>query len=140
MDILRLVKKHSVLILPIGIASAAILLFLPTLFAGKAVRSQMQASVDMGGQIESLARTTPPANQHKVEQVYQQAHADDANAISWLLAATSERELLVYEIFPEPNETSSIIFVNFGKAYRKAIENMIGELRARDCPSEVEIA
>ena len=55
-DIVRLIKKHSALLLPIGIALAAVLLFVPTLLAGKSVRSQMQESVDIGGQIRFACR------------------------------------------------------------------------------------
>lgn len=139
-DVVRLIKKHSALLLPIGIALAAILLFIPAMLAGKSVRSQMQESVDIGGQIDSLARNTVPATQYRVEQAYQQAHANDANAITKLIQQTSQRELLVYGMFPEPNETSSVIFTDFGKTYRKAIEDMAAGLRGRDCPSEAEIA
>jgi hypothetical protein len=139
-DIVRLVKKHSALLLPIGIALAAVLLFVPAMLAGKSVRYQMQESVDIGAQIDSLTGSTVPATQYRVEQAYQQAHAQDANAITKLTEQTSQRELLVYGMFPEPNETSSVIFTNFGKTYRKAINDMIVGLRGRDCPSEAEIA
>lgn len=140
MDVIRLIKKNSALLLPIGITLAAVLMFVPTLIAGKAVRSQMQESLNMGSQIETLERSTPPATQYQVEHAYQQKHADDANAVTKLVEHASARELLVYGMFPEPNETSSVIFVNFGKTYRKAIEDMVTALRARDCPSEIEIA
>jgi hypothetical protein len=33
-----------------------------------------------------------------------------------------------------------VIFTNFGKTYRKAVEDMVTGLRGRDCPSESEIA
>jgi hypothetical protein len=139
-DIVRLIKKHSALLLPIGIALTAVLLFVPALLAGKSVRSQMQESVSIGEQIDSLAGSTVSANQYRVEQTYQQAHASDANAITKLIQQASQRELLVYGMFPEPNETSSIIFTNFGKTYRKAIEDTMAGMRGRDCPSEAEIA
>jgi hypothetical protein len=140
MDLVRLVKKHSALLLPIGLAFAAVLLFVPTILAGRAVKSQMQESVSLGSKVESLARTTPPATQYKEEQAYQQKHAEDANGITALTRQTSERQLLAYGMFPEPNETSSAIFMNFGKVYRKAIEDMVSGMRARDCPGEAEIA
>jgi hypothetical protein len=140
MDLLRLAKKHSALLLPVGITLGAILLFVPTLLAGRAVRSQMEQSISLGGQIDSLSRNAPPANQYKEEEAYQAKHASDANAITALAQQTSERELLVYGMFPEPNETSSAIFTNFGKRYRKAIEDMVLGLHARDCPTEAEIA
>ena len=139
MDLVRLAKKHSSLLLPIGIALVAILLFVPALLAGRALRSQMQESVSMGNQIGSLVRNTVPTTQYKAEQAYQREHADDANAVIALAQQTSERELLVYGMFPEPNETSSAIFLNFGKVYRKAIEDFVGSLRAQDCPTDAEI-
>jgi hypothetical protein len=140
MDVIRLVKKHSSLLLPIGITLAAILLFVPTQIAGRAVKSQMEESLNTASQIESLVRSTVPATQYLVERAYQQKHADDANGVTRLAEQASQRELLVYGIFPEPNETSSAVFINFGKAYRKAIAGLAADMRARDCPSEAEIA
>jgi hypothetical protein len=140
MDIIRLIKKNSALLLPIGIAIIAALLFIPTILAGRSLQSQMQESIAIAGKIASLGRNTVPANQYRVEQSFQQEHAIDANAIVLLAEQTSRRELLLYEMFPEPTETSSAIFTNFGKKYRKAIEKIISEMRAQDCPTDAEIA
>jgi hypothetical protein len=140
MDLVRLIKKNSALLLPAGITLAAVLLFVPVLLAGRAVQSQMGESVSLGRQVNSLIARTVPTNQYVGERAYQQEHARDANMIDEMARQTSERELLAYGMFPEPNETSTIIFTNFGKAYRKAIEEMVLSLKARDCPSEAEIA
>jgi hypothetical protein len=142
MDIVRLAKKHLAIILPAGITLVAIGLFVPTLMAGRGVKAQMEESIAMGGQIDSLASSAPSANEYKAAKEYEQAHAGDACSVTSLAQQTSQRDLLVYGIFPEPNatETSSLIFTNFGKAYRKAIEDMVAGLRARDCPTETEIA
>lgn len=140
MDIIRMVKKNSALLLPIGIAIVAGLLFIPTILAGNSLKSQMQESLNIASKITSLSRNTVPADQYKIERFFQQEHAADANAISMLAQQTSQRELLVYGLFPEPTETSSVVFMDFGKVYRKAIENIIADMHAQDCPTDAEIS
>jgi hypothetical protein len=47
--------------------------------------------------------------------------------------------LLSYKIFPEPKETSTLIFKEFGQRYQDAIEKRLASANAHDCPTTVEI-
>jgi hypothetical protein len=79
-------------------------------------------------------------DQWKVEEEYQKAFAGDANQISLLMKHSSERPLLSYKIFPEPKETSTLIFKQFGQRYREEIDSWLSKLNAHDCPTALEIA
>jgi hypothetical protein len=56
-----------------------------------------------------------------------------------MAAGTCKRELLSYRIFPEPIDTSSLLFKEYGETYRKSLEDLLVRINARECPSEAEL-
>ncbi|MHC4518589.1 MAG: hypothetical protein ACYTAS_08380, partial [Planctomycetota bacterium] len=70
---------------------------------------------------------------------YINAYTQDANAIEALVAQTVMRELLSYDIFPDTNETSLVLYESFGQRYRAGIEAMLDGVRAGVCPTDDEI-
>ena len=80
-----------------------------------------------------------PVKQWEKERDYQQVYIEDANQIALLARRSSERELLSYKVFPEPNEKSPLIFKEFGKQFQSKIEQMLDGINALDCPAETEL-
>jgi len=136
-----ILKNYSSLLVPIVIAIVGILLFLPAQLLSRSLKKQVEDnSVSMGKKIKSLSSEAVVREQWKVEQEYQKAFSEEANQISLLIKHSSERPLLSYKIFPEPKETSTLIFKQFGQQYREGIEMHLAKLNAHDCPTEAEIA
>jgi hypothetical protein len=136
----NVLKNYSSLLVPIVIAMVGILLFLPAQLLSRGLRKQIQdGSVTIGKKIKSLSSGAVVSDQWKAEQKYQDAFSDDANQISLLMKHSSERPLLSYKIFPEPKETSTLVFKQFGQRYREGLETWLSKLNAHDCPTEAEI-
>jgi hypothetical protein len=139
MDIMKLIKKNSAMLLPAGITVAAVLVFVPTWLLDSSITNAMQESVSLGDKIKALNSKAVSGKQWEEEQKYQNQHEADSNLVEQAALATSQRELLAYNIFPDNNETSSAIYTAFGKAYRQAIDDLVLSIKGRDCPSEDEI-
>jgi hypothetical protein len=77
--------------------------------------------------------------QWKVERDYQDALAKDANEMAKLARQSSQRELLSYVIFPNPNETSPLIFEDFGRQYCSQLKKLIADLGGRERPTDIEL-
>ncbi len=137
----NVLKNYSSLLVPVVIAIVGILLFLPAQLLSRSLKKQIgDGSVTIGKKIKSLSSAAVVRDQWKVEQEYQKAFSEDANQISLLMKHSSERPLLSYKIFPEPKETSTLIFKQFGQQYREEIDSRLAKLGAHDCPTESEIA
>jgi hypothetical protein len=96
-------------------------------------------SIDLGKQINNLRSQDISNQQWKLEKQYQDALQADANSMLKLARQTTQRQLLSYKIFPEPKDTSTFIFEQFGQQYRKGIEDMMKDYGARQSPTPVEI-
>jgi hypothetical protein len=137
---LGIFRNYSPLLVPVVIAVVAGLVLIPAqLISGKLRKQMASESVSMGGRVRSLGKTAPARDQWKVEQAYQQAYEEDANQMALLAKQSSQRQLLSYKIFPEPKDTSTLIFGEFGQRFRSGIEQLLGRINARDCPTEVEL-
>jgi hypothetical protein len=137
----NVLRNYSSLLVPVVIAIVGILLFLPAELLSRNLKKQIEEeSVATGKKIKSLSSGAVVRDQWKVEQEYQKAFSEDANQISLLLKHSSERPLLSYKIFPEPKETSTLIFKQFGQRYREGIDSCLAKLNAHDCPTALEIA
>ncbi len=140
MQKLSFLGAYLSLLVPAGIGLVAVFIFLFSgVLGGKLIGQIEDESVSAGKRVKSGLKGTVPRNQWKVEQGYQQVYEADANHISLLGIQSTQRELLSYKLFPEPKETSTLIFDGFGKQFRKKIEAMISGINAADCPSESEL-
>ena len=97
-------------------------------------------SVPMGNLIKGMLKTSPAVGQVEVEKRYQEAYQQDVNLIKQLTVQTTERELLSYDIFPKPKDTSTLLFTRFGSRYCQAIDSLLARVNARDCPSAEELS
>ena len=140
---LSVFRNNLSLSVPVIIAVVSVLLFIPTqLMSSKLQKQVEQVSINNGAKkIDSYKKNAVSREQYEKEAELQKAHIADANEIEKLARQTTERELLSYVIFPEPdpNGFSGLIFQEFGQRFRKGIDAMILSAKGRDCPTDTEI-
>ena len=137
---LSFLGNYSSLILPVIIILVGVLLFIPTrLMSSKLKKRIADESISIGKRVQSLSESTVSRNQWEVEQEYQQAYERDANQVALLAKQSSQRQLLSYKIFPEPKDTSTLIFKEFGRQFRDAVDGLIARVNALDCPTDAEL-
>ncbi len=133
-------RAYSVLIWPAIIVLACGAVLTATVLLGRGLKQKVSnESVPIGNKVLSQLKSSPAAKQAEVEKRYQEAYQQDANFIQQLSVQGSERELLSYDIFPQPKDTSTLLFTRFGENYRHGIEAMIKKVNGHDCPSADEI-
>ncbi len=133
-------KNYSSLLVPAVIFLVGVLLFIPTRLMSSMLRGRIEKeSLSTARQVKSLSKNIVARDQWQIEQEYQQAYQKDANQAALLVKQSTQRELLSYKIFPEPKDTSTLIFKEFGQRYRGAIDALITRINARDCPTESEL-
>ena len=134
-------RTYYSLVIPLVIAlvAVAIIVLTPVLFGGKLRKKIDQQSLAKARSAESLARNIVPKDQWKEAAEYQQAHAEDVNQINIVALQTTKRNLLSYKVFPEPAESSVLLFEDFGRAFRTGIESKLSAIGAKDRPSQAEI-
>ncbi|MFA5292960.1 MAG: hypothetical protein WC496_08005 [Phycisphaerae bacterium] len=138
-DIVKIAKKNIAIIIPSAIAAAAALLFVPTIMMQGKISSRLEESTRLGSEVDSALRTVVSGKQYEVAREYEDMHQADANEIEKLAQQTSQRELLSYKIFPEPNEKSMQIFNEFKKSCNNAFAKLVNDINALDAPTDTEI-
>jgi len=134
-------KNNLSLLVPILIAMAALLLFIPTRILGSRLRKTMeQQSAQTGRTIASLSNQLEEAARAKRMEPYINAYAHDANQIENLVKQTTLRELLSYRLFPDTNERTTLLYEEFGRRYRSGVDAMLQGVKAGAPPTEAEIA
>ena len=136
---MRFIRKYSMFLMPMGIVLVAVVLFVPTLLTGRSISKDMETSKAQGSKITSMRNNTPPRAQAEVEKLYQSAHKKDADEVVQLARQSTQRELINYDIFPKPKDTSQQVFVQFGAQYRAVIEELIKSAGALDAPGDIDI-
>jgi hypothetical protein len=96
-------------------------------------------SVPMGNQVREMSKKLPAAGQAEVERRYQDAYRQDANLIKSLSVESTQRELLSYDIFPQPKDTSTLLFTRFGAKFRQGVDGLIAKVHGGDCPNAGEL-
>ena len=139
MNIVKIIKKNISIIIPVAITVVAILLFVPTVILRGRVNAKLEESAKLGKEVDSVLRTAVSGKQSEVFKTFENMHEADTNEIEKLAQQTSQRELLNYKIFPEPNETSIQIFNEFKRAYTTAFAKLTVEMNALDAPTDIEI-
>jgi hypothetical protein len=137
---LSFLKNNLALLVPVIIAFLAVLLFIPTrLLSARLKNTITQQSVRTASEIERLIRDVNEASQAQVMAAYIEAYAQDPCDMETLIRQTTMRSLLSYQIFPEPNETSPLLFDWFRRAYLAGTEDVVRRLGAVTPPTEGEI-
>lgn len=133
------VKKYAALLPPIGLLILAILLLLPTMWLGGKVKGEMETSVKQAQTIRSLKSDVPSKDAPAQFKQYMDRLEDEVKRVDALIEQSSQRELIAYNIFPEPTDTSSQVYVEYGKSYQKVIEGLLTAMNALDAPTDAEI-
>ncbi len=133
-------KNNLALLVPIIIVVVALLLFLPT----KILQGRLQSTIDKNSvqtarQIDGLIRDVSAARAAEDLETYINAYARDANQIELLTKQTTMRELLSYDLFPDTNETSPLLFEPFRQRFVAGVEAMLESVNAGGPPTDVEI-
>jgi hypothetical protein len=138
---LSVFKNNLSLLVPVIIGLVSVLLFIPTQLMSSKLRRQVeQESISKGVRsIQSLEGKAVSREQYQREAERQKAHANDANEIAALAEQNTQRELLSYDIFPEPNGSSTLVFQEFGKRFRDAMDELIVRANGGDCPTDAEL-
>ena len=132
------IKKHMSLVIPGLIAVVALLLLIPTNMIGNSLKEEMDKSVRQGRTVSSLSDVHPFADV-KIEKRYQDAFEADAKRIEEIAKQTTQRELVSYDIFPEPKSNSIQLYSNYGNKYREMIRELVKSIGARGAPTDSEI-
>lgn len=137
---LSILKNTSAFLVPVILLLVAVLLFIPTqLMSSKLKKRMEQESISKGGrQIKSFTTVVSREQWRKMAE-RQQVYANDANQVALLSERSSQRELLSYKIFPKPKDTSTEVFKEFGQRYCGAVDKLIADVNARDCPTGDEL-
>ena len=137
---LSFLKSYSSLLWPIIIGLAAVVfLVLSPLMGGKLEERISKDSIGIGKHIKYMTEEAVSVRQSDEEKKYQDAYENDANQIASLARQTSRRELLSYKIFPEPKDTSSLIFDEYRKRFLDGLEGLLIKANAKDCPTDSEL-
>ena len=137
---LSFLKNNMGLMIPIVIVIVAALLFIPTRILQARLQSRIeQESLQTGRSLERLIPRVREASEAAAQAEYMNRIESDANQIELLVRQATLRELLSYDIFPDTNETSILLFEQFGQRYTSGIEAMLDRLQAGRPPTETEI-
>jgi len=137
---LSVFKNNLWLSLTVAIGLIGVLFFIPTELMSNKLKQEIQTkSVSIGKKVKIETENAVSSEGWRQEQERQQEHAKDANEISRLAEQSTQRELLSYDIFLDPNISSTLVFQQFGRRYREAIDQLIIRSNAGDCPTEAEI-
>lgn len=140
-SIIVFIKKYMSLIIPTGIFIVSIVFIVLSSTTKKSLAENIEkTSLSKSNAIKSLIRNTPAEKQYEQEKRYQDAYAKDAGSIVQLIKQSSLRDLISYNIFPKPQDTSRQLYLDFGNDYRKALEDLVKSMKALDAPGEAAIS
>ncbi len=140
---LSVFKSNMSLLVPVIISLVAGLLFIPTqLMSSKLKKQIQQESINRGNEINKLIAGAVSSDMWlRAAQQHQEEHAKDANEVVNLSRQSTQRELLSYDIFPEPdpNNFTPLVFQQFGGRFRSSIEDLVARFNGRSCPTMAEL-
>jgi len=137
---LSVFKNNLWLSFTVVIGLIGVLFFIPTQLMSSKLKDEIQTkSVSIGKRVQRETENAVSSEGWRQEQERQQEHAKDAHEIALLAEQSTQRELISYDIFLDPNISSTLVFQEFGQRYRKAIDELIIRANAGDCPTEAEI-
>ena len=135
-----IIKRYSSLGLPVGLTVAAIVILLVAVLINRGVKKGMAESLSTGESISRLVRNAPTLKQVEIEKAYQQQCKADADKIDSVVLRTTQRELVAYNVFPEPTDMSRYIFDSYAEKYKSAIDGLIDKVNGGDAPSDKELS
>jgi hypothetical protein len=133
-------RSYYVLLWPAVIVLASAGVMTAALMMGSSFGQKMnKESLPLANEVKKMLDSSPAISQAEVEARYEQQYQADANKIARLAEQSTERELLSYDIFPAPKESSSQLFTQFGDRFCKKVDGLTAKVSGRDCPSDEEL-
>ncbi len=138
---LSAVKKYTALMPATILLAASGIVFIGTIIVGGWVKQGMSASASTASSIRSVLNSVPSRQQAKEALAYAEMHTQDLKAVEDAAVAASQRELICYKpvIFPVPKETTSQVYIQYGRNYVSAVNALFEKMGAKDAPSDSEI-
>lgn len=137
---LSVFKNNLPLLLSVIIVLIAVLLLVPTQLMSSKLKAEIQTnSIAVGKKVQREFDNAVSGEIWIQEEDRQREQAKDANEIAVLAERSTQRELLSYDIFLDPNISSTLVFQEFGQRYREAIDDLLTRANAGDSPTEAEI-
>ncbi|MCH8120474.1 MAG: hypothetical protein IIC00_12190 [Planctomycetes bacterium] len=137
---LSVFKNNLPLLLSVIIVLIGVLLLIPTQLMSSKLKAEIQTnSIAIGKKVQYETETAVSREGWIQKEERQREHAKDANEIAVLAERSTQRELLSYDIFLDPNISSTLVFQEFGQRYREAIDDLLTRANAGGCPTEAEI-
>ncbi|MFA5785062.1 MAG: hypothetical protein WC962_09310 [Phycisphaerae bacterium] len=134
------VGNYSVFIIPIVLIGIAVILLGVNGFLSRRLQAKVEkSSLKLAQTVNSYSSEPISAGQSEIEKKYQDVLEADANNLEKLMIQTTRRELLSYQLFPEPKGTQVELFWQFGQAYRQGIEDMLAQYNAHSGPTAAEM-
>jgi hypothetical protein len=134
------IRSFSVLLWPAVIILVSAGVMTAALMMGSSLKQKVnKESLPLANEVKRKLDSSPPTGQAEVEARYEQEYQADANKIARLAEQSTKRELLSYDIFPAPKESSSQLFTQFASRFCQKIDGLITKVNGRDCPSEEEL-
>ncbi|MFH1371442.1 MAG: hypothetical protein ABII09_09195 [Planctomycetota bacterium] len=137
---LGVLRPYASLLWPGVIVLAGIVVLTAALLLGSGLKNKVnRQSMPMASRVRAMLNSALALRQAEEEKKYEDTYEQDANLISRLAIQTTQRELLDYDIFPQPKDTSAMLFTRFANRFRQRIENLVTKVKGGDCPSEEEL-
>jgi len=137
---LSVFKNNLWLSMTVIIGLVGVILIIPTQLMSSKLKQEIQTkSVSIGKRVQNEIENAVSSDGWINEQERQEEHAKDAGEIVRLAERSTQMELLSYDIFLDPNISSPLVFQQFGRRYREAIDALIVRTNAGDFPTEAEI-
>jgi len=138
---LSVFKRHSSLFVPVVVGLVGALLFVPAQLMSSRLKAQIseESITNRSRQVASLRQNAVARTQWSVERERQKAYESDANQISLLAKELTQRQLLSDKIFPEPKDTSILLFKEFGQRFRSGVDEHLKGVNAGECPTKAEL-
>ena len=138
---LSVFKRHSSLFVPVVVGLVGALLFVPAQLMSSRLKAQIseESITNRSRQVASLRQNAVARTQWSVERERQKAYQSDANQISLLAKELTQRQLLSDKIFPEPKDTSILLFKEFGQRFRSGVDEHLKGVNAGECPTKAEL-
>ncbi len=134
---LGVLRPYASLLWPGVIVLAGVVVLAAALLLGNSLNAKVnKQSMPMASRVKSMLQKAPALRQAEEEEKYEDAYESDANLISRLAVQTTQRELLDYTIFPQPKDTSALLFNRFANRFRQGIEQLVSKVNGGNCPSE----
>jgi hypothetical protein len=132
-----LFRRISILALPTLITAAVALLFVPTAWLNHNLRNKIRhESLAVASHLSSLQADLSQIEGLHAAKAYNLAVAQDADTIENLLLNSTQRALLSYQLFPDPKDSSQLIFDDFAVAYCGGVADTLARMGACQPPTE----